>query len=127
MKRKHVATGKPRGGNRKRAGRPVGSKSALGYGETSAVKAAGLRVPEAATKEQRALADRCQERIIDVMEGKVFHKLATPVLGAAKALREEICGPLKQRVEHSFDGLTDEQLEAKYRALTAKAPEEPTE
>lgn len=125
LDRKHRATGKkPPGGKRAGAGRKPGP-NALGYGEVAAVKAAGLRVPESASEAERALADRCQERLIDVMEGKVFHKLAPSVLGAARHLREEICGPMKQRVEHSFDGLTDEQLEAKYRALMAK--EAPTE
>jgi len=99
----------------------------LELGEVSALKAAGLRVPDNATEAQRALADWCQQRIIDVVAGNVFHKLAPSVLGGAKSLREEICGPVKQKVEHSFSDMTDEQLEAKYRALVAKADEPPKE
>lgn len=118
MGRKHRATGnKPPGGKRAGAGRPLGVKNTLALGEVAAVKAAGLRVPESATPEHRALANRALERIAAVMEEKVSYLQATPVLKASTTIREEICGPVKQRVEHSFDGLTDEQLEAKYRAL----------
>lgn len=52
------------------------------------------------------------------MEEKVGYLQATAVLKASTVLREEICGPVKQKVEHSFDGLTDAQLETRFRALT---------
>lgn len=85
------------------------------------MKAAGLRVPESATPEQRELADECLNTMTLVMRGHADFKQAPYRLKAATALREEICGPLKQRVEHSFDGLTDEQLEARYKALVDQA------
>jgi hypothetical protein len=129
--RKHLATGNPRGGSRRGAGRPTGNKNTLAYGEVKAVKAAGLRVPEGATQEQRELADEALGLLTDILRGKVKRSfregdkehLAVPMdlrMRTATHLREEICGPVKQRVEHSFDAFTDEQLEARYRALVAK-------
>jgi hypothetical protein len=121
LPRNYQPSGRPNGGKREGAGRPKNAKSVLVYGEAKAIKAAGLRVPDSATEAERALADRAQQRIIDVMEEEVGGFSATPVLKAAVHLREEICGPMKQKVEHSFGDMTDEQLEARYRALTAKA------
>lgn len=119
QKRKHRATGKAApGGKRKGAGRPQGVKNTLGYGEVNAVKAAGLRVSEGAPVEHRDLADESLEAITKVMRGQVFFKQAPHVLKAATHLRTELLGPLTQKVEHSFADLTDEQLEARYRAIT---------
>lgn len=112
----------PKGGNggkRSGAGRKPGSKNTLGYGQVKALLAVGMRVPEGASDQQKAIADRAQERILHVMEGLVNFKLAQPVLKAATHIREEICGPVRQRVEHSFGEMTDEQLEARYSALVA--------
>lgn len=97
-KRKHRATGKPRGGARSGAGRREGSTNALRLGEVRAVKAAGLRVPETASEAERKLADRAQQRIIDVMEEKVGFLKMPHVLKAAATLREEICGPVSKKV-----------------------------
>jgi hypothetical protein len=120
LARKYVPNGKPNGGKRQGAGRPAGSKNTLELGEVRAIKAAGLRIPEHATEEQRNLADRAQQRIIDVMEEGVHYLSATSVLKAATHLREEICGAVKQKVEHSLNNLTDEELAAQYRAALAK-------
>lgn len=130
-KRKHVANGKPQGGARSGAGRKPGTKNALPKGAVKAIKAAGLRVPYGASAAQRDLADRAQQRIIDVMEGKVGRH-SQPVLNAARVLREEICGPVKQKIEHSFDGMTDEQIAERYAEITgstsvAAPPKEPAE
>lgn len=123
-KRKHVSTGKPRGGKRPSAGRPAGSGNALEYGEVRALGAAKLRVPEAAEVGVKRLADRALERIVDVMEERVWERQGRNVLAAATRIREEACGPLAQKVEHSgklqLESLTDEQLEAKYRAIQEK-------
>jgi hypothetical protein len=101
-KRKHRATGsKPPGGARPGAGRPAGATSALEYGEVKAVKAAGLRVPEAAPKEYRELADEALGVLIDVMRGDANFLKAPIQLKAATRLREEICGPLAQKLEHT--------------------------
>lgn len=124
MARKYVPSGRPNGGNRPGSGRPAGTKNALALGEVAAVKAAGLRVPESATQAQRELADRALQRIAAVMEEKVGAFASTSVLKAAAHLREEICGAVKQKVEHTFDGQTDEQLQAKLAAILAKASDE---
>lgn len=124
MPRNYKPNGRPNGGRREGSGRPAGSKNTLGLGEVRALKALGLRVPEGASEEQRTYALHTESRIIDVMSGDVSPALAMAVLKAATALREEQLGPVKQRVEHSFDGLTDEQLEAKYRAVLARAAAE---
>lgn len=128
-KRKHVATGAPRGGARAGAGRPEGSTLALGYGEIRALEAAKLRVPEDASPEVKALADRTYARLVHVMEEKVSPFQAGHVLKAATRLREEACGPLAQKVEVSgrLEHMTDEQLEARLRALTAQAKPAETE
>lgn len=103
-KRKHRATGAGRGGRREGAGRPSGTTNALGMGEVRAVKACRLRVPETATPEQAELADRALQRVIDVMEEQVPYQRATSVLGAAARIREEVCGPVKQKHEVSGPG-----------------------
>lgn len=92
---------KPRhGGKRQGAGRKEGSKNALPAGTVKAIKAARLRVPDDASPEAGELAGRALERIIDVMEDRVgFGGFA--VLSAARAIREEVCGPVKQKVEHT--------------------------
>lgn len=124
-KRKHVATGrKAPGGSRPGAGRKPGSTNVLEYGEVKAVKVAGLRVPVGAPQEVKALADRAQQRIIDAMECKVHYLDGNTVLKAATRLREEICGPLTQKVQVSgLESLTDEQLKARLEALRAKDEE----
>ena len=90
----------------------------------AAVKAAGLRVPDSATPAQRELADRALQRIAAVMEENVNPMAASFVLKASTVLREEVCGQMKQRVEHSFDGMTDEQLEARFKSLVTAAGQE---
>lgn len=127
-KRKHVATGKrPPGGLRERAGRPKGKQNSLEYGEVAAIAATKLRVPEAADPAVKQLAARALVRIADVMEEGVWEKQGRNVLAAATRIREEACGPLAQKVEHSgrlqLENLTDEQLKARLDALTAKAAE----
>lgn len=100
--RKHRATGrKPPGGARPGAGRPKGSSNALPYGAVQALKAVSLRVPEGASPAAKALADRALHRVVDVLEERVDFKLAAPVLKAATIIREEVCGPLPTKLEHS--------------------------
>lgn len=120
-KRAHRATGsKPPGGARPGAGRKPGSKGVLPYGHVQAVKALNWRVPESAPEPAKEVAQRSWDRIVDVLEERVGFQEAGHVLKAATIIREEICGPLKQRVEHSFSDMTDEQLEAKKAELLAK-------
>lgn len=126
-KRKHRATGKkPPGGARPGAGRPQGSTNALGLGEARAVKALRLRVPESTPAPLADVADEAFGAIVGVMRAEYFDAgMAQARLRAAAMVREEVCGPVKQRVEHSFEGLTDEQLEARFKALTANQMETP--
>ena len=101
-KRKHRATGKSApGGKRPGAGRPSGTRNTLDYGEVKALAATRLRVPANATPEAVRLADRALERIIHVMEEKVGHFQAGHVLKAATRLREEVCDPIAQKVQHA--------------------------
>lgn len=94
---------KGHGGKRAGAGRPVGTGSphVLGHGERAAVKAAGLRVPKDAPESYRELADEALGTLVDVMRGGVHFTEAGPRLKAATRIREEVCGPLAQKVEHS--------------------------
>jgi len=88
------------GGKRPGAGRRPGP-NVLAYGEVKAVKAAKLRLPEGADEESQQLAGRSLQRIVDVMEARVSHLHAGNVLKAATRLREEVCGPLTQKVDVS--------------------------
>lgn len=121
MPRNYTSKGLGNGGKRAGAGRPAGSKNTHPLGTVRALKALGLRIPEGATEEQREYALHTESRIIAVMQGEVEPSIALAVLKAASTLREEQLGPVKQKVEHSFEQLTDEQLEARYRALVASA------
>lgn len=107
-----------RGGKRSGAGRPKGSKNTLNYGEVAAIAAAKLRPPPSeAPPEVHQLAARALERITDVMEEKVWERQGRNVLAAATRIREEACGPLTQKVEHSADSSFAELLkEARARA-----------
>lgn len=60
------------------------------------------------------------------MEEKVGAFASTAVLKASTHIREEICGAVKQKVEHSgsLETLTDEQLHARYLAVLEKAKTE---
>jgi hypothetical protein len=118
-KRKHVTTGKrPSGGKRAGAGRPKGTANALEYGEVKALAAAGLRVPEGTAPGIAELAAIALQRIFDAMMERCGFGQGQTVMKAATHLREEICGGLAQKlVVSGLESLTDEQLEAKHRAL----------
>jgi hypothetical protein len=91
------------GGARLGAGRPAGSFNALPLNAVGAVKACRLRVPAGATPEAAELADLALQRIVDVMLGQnvvPFVQLGD-VLKAASIVRNEVCGPIAQKLEHS--------------------------
>lgn len=99
-KRKHRATGgKPPGGARAGAGRPVGATNALEMGAVNAIQTFRHRVPESASREAAAVADEAMGAIIQVMRGEVMFG-ATDRLRAATMVRQEVCGPIAQKVEH---------------------------
>lgn len=70
-------------------------------GEVKAVKAARLRVPEGTPEEHAQLAEEAKDQIVAVMRGEVGFKSAPHVLKAATTLRQEICGPVPQKLEHT--------------------------
>lgn len=121
MARKHRATGKPKGGKRAGAGRHKGESNALPLGWVGAIKSLKRHLPEDAPKDARKLDERTFQRMCDVMEERVFFKDAPNVLKVSMALRDELHGAQAQKTEHSFSDMTDEQLRARYRALTEKA------
>lgn len=90
-----------RGGARPGAGKPRGTKQILEYGQVKAVKAAGLRIPEGTPQEAREVADESLGVIIEAMRGQLGYLDGPFRLKAAAMLREEICGPVKQRFEHT--------------------------
>lgn len=103
-KRPHRATGKkPPGGARPGAGRKPGATNALPYGAIKAVRAVNLRVPEGAPPEVAELANRALQRVVDVMEGRVKVD-SGGVLKAATLLREEVCGPVAQKLSVGGEG-----------------------
>lgn len=89
----------------------------LPQGAVKAIKVANMRVPESASPEERALADRALQRIIDVMEEDVVSFSAFSVLTAARGIREEICGKVADKHEHTVQkvdsgDVTDEEWTA---------------
>lgn len=90
-----------RGGARPGAGRPAGAKNALPQGSVKAIKAANLRVPKDASPAEREAANHALERIVDVMDERVSSFQAFAVLQAARIVREDICGKVAEKHEHS--------------------------
>lgn len=88
----------PRGGARKGAGRPKGSRDVLPRGVVSILR---LRVPPDATPEAAALADEALTAVADVMRKDWVTKGSAAKLAAAQHIREEVCGPVPKRTEIS--------------------------
>lgn len=86
----------PRGGARKGAGRPKGSRDVLPRGVVSILR---LRVPPDATPEAAALADEALEAVKEVLRNDWKTPGSQTKLAAAQSLREEICGPMPKRSE----------------------------
>lgn len=95
----------------------MGSDNALPLGAVKAIKALGLRVPADAPDAHRELADEALQRIVDVMREDVDGFKAGAVLKAATHLRDEICGPLAQKLKVAGD--KDEPLEVVVRTESA--------
>lgn len=85
---------KAKGGARPGAGRKPGLRN----GEVRAVGAAGLRVPENASPEARALADEAFRTVVEVMRKPA--RGAGYRLQAASIVREEVCGPVAKKHQH---------------------------
>lgn len=84
-------------------------------------------MPPGASEAERSLADDAQQRIIDVMMERGDFRRAASVLKAATHLREEICGSLTQRHEHSGPGGVPLHVEVRSYAdpeLEAGEPDE---
>ena len=104
-KRRHRATGrKPPGGDRPGAGRKKGTKDSRPrepHGTAVAIEALKHRIPEGTPPELEKMANTALRRIWDVMEQLVPYQHAPSVLKAAGMTREEICGPVTQRLDLS--------------------------
>jgi hypothetical protein len=74
-------------------------RSALG--EVKAIRSMRLRVPDGASPEVADLAGEALEKLVAVMREQVDYTQASHVLKAATRIREETCGPLAQKVEHT--------------------------
>lgn len=93
-KRKH-------GGKRPNAGRPSGSTNSLPYGAVEAIRSLRLRVPKDAHEDVANLAGEALETIVNVMRGIVPASEAGNTLKAATLIRNEVCGPVTQKLEHT--------------------------
>lgn len=93
-KRKH-------GGKRPNAGRPSGSTNSLPYGAVEAIRSLRLRVPKDAHPDAINLAGEALEAIAKVMRGVVPASAAGNTLKAAALIRNEVCGPVTQKLEHT--------------------------
>lgn len=97
-------------------GRAPGQKDPLPRGTVRALKTAHWRVPKDVPSDLGDVADHAFERIVDVLNEKVYHKSAGHVLNAARMVREEVCGPIAQKIAVSgVDGLGDALDEAAKR------------
>lgn len=73
----------------------------LTKGSVSAIKGLRWRVPECAPEVLADAADEAFETVVEVMRGNVRKGQSMPRLAAARVVREEVCGPLAQRHEHT--------------------------
>ncbi len=105
----------PNGGRREGAGRPKGSKSALPLGDVKALKSLRRRIPDEVSEEDAEIAEDAFQVMVKVMTGKIHEKNGGRLrLSAATAVREDVCIPKKQVVEHSgevFVGVIDPYAE----------------
>jgi len=120
---------KPRGPDKKKRkqrtdqvkpgpGRPVGSTNALPGGAVGAIKALRHRMPEGLPVDVVEVADRAMGTVIAVMDGQVTWDTQAR-LSAAKYVREEICGPMVQKVELTLGkGLADRIKKGRERVAT---------
>lgn len=91
-----------RGGKRPGAGRPAGSKNTLPLGAVSAIRALRHRVPADAPKELADVAGEAFDAVVEVMRGEFRDStVASTRLRAAAMVREEVCGPMAQKLEHT--------------------------
>lgn len=79
--------------------RPKGSSSPLPHNAVKSLRESKFRVPDDASPEAAELAGYCIQRYVDLMAGIVPYRKSATVFKAAQALREEICGPVAQKVE----------------------------
>lgn len=84
-------------------GRPPGISEALPRNARDAIVGLRHRVPLGTPEPLGELADLAFQTVVDVMRGK-FHKGGVQRLGAAKTVREEICGSTVQKHEHTGAG-----------------------
>lgn len=105
-----------RGGRRPGAGRPAGSRNALPREAVSAIRGLRHRVPAGTPEPLADVADEAFERIVAVMRGEVKFD-ATAVLKAAATARDEVCGKVTDKLEHS-GGITVEIREQPARVPT---------
>ena len=101
-------------------GRPRGSASGLPLGAVGAIKALRHRIPAGTPEALAAVADEAFSTVVAVMRGKVGHEV-TARLNASRYVREEICGPIAQKVELEVGkSLADRLTRAMNRADAAQ-------
>ena len=79
-------------------GRKKGQTAALPLGTVAAIRGLRHRVPEDASETAAEVADLAFETIVKVMQGKI-QKGTRDRLGAARIVREEVCGPIPKTIE----------------------------
>lgn len=108
-------------------GRPKGSKNALPLGAVKALQTCRWRIPDGTSEAMADVADHALSRVLDVLDERVPANKAHAVLKAAQIAREEICGPIAQRLEHSGPGggpIAVEEIRSELRAkLLGPEPE----
>jgi hypothetical protein len=73
-------------------------------GAVKAIKSLNLRKPDKMTPEQEEMLRETEDAIVKVMKGKVHGSVAGPVLKAAVTIRDEIVGPVAQRIDANVNG-----------------------
>jgi hypothetical protein len=91
-------------------GRVVGSKLPLPLGSVASIKGLRYRVPDGTPEPLGEVADEALQAVVDVMRRGV-RRGAMAVLGAAKTVREEVCGAITQKHEIAVTQSLAERIE----------------
>lgn len=99
-------------------GRVVGSTLPLPLGSVASIKGLRYRVPDGTPEPLGAVADEAFQAVVDVMRGKHYHG-SMAILGAAKTVREEVCGAITQRHEVKLEEIVEGEALKRMAAAVA--------
>lgn len=89
--------GAKRGGKRQGAGRPKGVSEPLPRGSVKALRFLARRTPKDAVPDDHEAIALVEQRVTDVLAGKVHASIASAVLKAACVVADGVCGTAEQK------------------------------